>query len=345
MWPIGYIVASPLSPLQVERELPARNWRDPFEDLIAIENGGQMMSKESRERETEDLVGWIYQRAHDEISHINEVIGHSTRFLSFLQRLRSFFIRRDELDMVSYVDKEQIPQMRTVSQELLETGQGIISTLKEFENTDGLRRSDRMKTRGHWIASLVSNGALPGWDTQLCDSAGGHHWSIYKKVAPEESVGHTIYGDGLEFTEEELLLRFERGIPMQVGSPAWTSRDEFPKYEFATENQSDESTTNRAQWKNPPLRHSIYSQTTEAKRTKLSNGLFSTQVLIRNSFTDGRTEEEEIVDNTGKVFEEVSKAFAAFKDRKHSFLSASIDQAYEEEKALLRAVEMVEEGD
>ena len=52
MWPIGYLTASPYSPLSIEQQIPERNWRDAFEDLLALESGGEMIDPESRKKET-----------------------------------------------------------------------------------------------------------------------------------------------------------------------------------------------------------------------------------------------------------------------------------------------------
>ena len=48
MWPIGYILDSHYSPLRLERRLPNRNWRDAFEDLLAVEAGRDIISDEGR---------------------------------------------------------------------------------------------------------------------------------------------------------------------------------------------------------------------------------------------------------------------------------------------------------
>ena len=52
MWPIGYTVLSPYSPLSIERQLPNRNWRDAFEDLLALDSGGQMIEEAERKKES-----------------------------------------------------------------------------------------------------------------------------------------------------------------------------------------------------------------------------------------------------------------------------------------------------
>ena len=45
---MGYLTESPYSPFHLERELPNRNWRNAFEDLLTLESGGEMISDEKQ---------------------------------------------------------------------------------------------------------------------------------------------------------------------------------------------------------------------------------------------------------------------------------------------------------
>ena len=56
MWPVGNLIGSPYSPLHVEQAYPQREWRDAFEDMLAVESGGEMISSESRQEERQQLV-------------------------------------------------------------------------------------------------------------------------------------------------------------------------------------------------------------------------------------------------------------------------------------------------
>ncbi len=219
MWPIGYIVGSPLSPLQLEREIPESNWRDAFEDLISLEECGQMISHESREKEAEVAVCLVRQECYDAVSQVNEILERDSKFMSILQRTRKLAARRDNVGWISQIDKAALRE-RMRSQEFIDHGQNIISQLKELEQKDWPKQASRNKLRGHWIASLVSSGALPGWETRLYDSADGPYWSFDKKVASHESAEHVRGEDGLNITEDELFTRFERRLPIQLRHPA-----------------------------------------------------------------------------------------------------------------------------
>ena len=346
MWPIGYIVGSPFSPLQLEREIPERNWRDAFEDLVALETCGQMISHESRKKEAEVAARLLRQEAYDAVSQINEMLESDSKYVSILQIMRKLAARRENVGWVSQIDKAAL-RKRMRSQQLIDKGQDIICKLKELEQDNWAKHSSRSKPRGHWISSLVSSGALPGWESRLFDSANGICWSFNKKVASYESSDHVRDEDNLLITEHELSSRFEWGLPLQVGHPVWSTQSGgYPEFEYIpTVDPDDGSIIGYTEFKVPPLRHSICSQFTGTNRTKLTNGLFSTKVLIRNQFTDDRTEEKEIVDDTGKVLEEVKKAFIAMRDRKHGFELAWGDKRNEDAEAIITEQEMYEEDE
>ena len=97
MWPIGYLVGSPFSPLQLEHEIPERNWRDAFEDLIALETSGQMISRESREKEAEVAIRVARDEVHASITRSNELLARTSKHMSILQRSRKVAAGRNLL--------------------------------------------------------------------------------------------------------------------------------------------------------------------------------------------------------------------------------------------------------
>ena len=346
MWPIGYLVTSPFSPLQLEREIPDRNWRDPFEDLIALETCGQMISCESREKEAEVAVRVVRKEIPAAITRCNEILVRDSTYMSILQRLRKLAACRGIIGWVSEIDKIALLE-RTRSQELINRSQTLISQLDEIEQGSELRVSSHTMGLGHWIASLISSGALPAWESRLYHSANGKLWSFNKNIPPYGSTEQVDDQDSLEVTEGELISRFEQGIPLQISDPIWSTKNGgYPEIvQFPKVNPDDGSVVGYTSFKYPPLRHSICSQFTTVDRTRLPNGLFSTRVLIRNLFTDGRTEEREIVDDAGKVLEEVKKATMAMDDRAHRLFLAFRDKANEEEDATTTRLGMLENDD
>ena len=121
--------------------------------------------------------------------------------------------------------------MRTISQELIVTSQTIISKLDDMEQAGNPRVSSDTMLMGHWIASLISSGALPAWESRLYNSANGTLWSFNKKIVPHESTESTEQVDdqaGLDVTDDQLHSRFYKGIPLQVAHPAWSTKNGQP---------------------------------------------------------------------------------------------------------------------
>ena len=336
MWPVGYIIGSSYSPLQLEVEIPGRNWRDAFEDLISLETGGQIISNESREKEAEVAVRLVHQEGYDAISQVNDKLECNSKQMSLLQRARKLATRVKMFDKVSQLDKEA-HQNRMKAQEIIDIGQEIILRLQELEQADKQKQSSQGMKRGHWIASLFSSGALPGWQSKLLDSAAGHYWLFVKNDGD---------GDGLSITESEMSLYIEGGRPLEVGNPDWsTESGGYPEVERLYDVSPDDNSIVCTEFKVPPLPHSISIQAIGSERTKLPNGLFSTKVKIWNRYTDGREEEKEIVDDTGKVLEEVKKAMVAMANRKHRVTMALRDKEIKDQDASLKELEVYVKDD
>ena len=160
MWPIGYLLGSPFSPLQLENEIPERNWRDAFEDLITLETCGQMISCESREKEAEAAVRLARQEGHVAVSRGNEILARESQHMSILQRSRKFAARRGFTGLVSQIDKAALVE-RTRSQKYIDISQTLISELDKIERAGKPKVASVTMGMGHWIASLISSGALP----------------------------------------------------------------------------------------------------------------------------------------------------------------------------------------
>ena len=335
MWPVGYIIESPFSPLRLEMEIPERNWRDRFEDLIALETGGQMISNESREKQGEVALRLFCQESHDAVLQANEMLERYSKRVSIHERLGNFAARRGDFGVVSACES-QAHQLRMESQEWADAGQAIISELKKLEQADKPRQVRECMRRGQWISSLFSSGALPGWRSRLYDSHLGPYWSFDKGDE-----------DGISISDLDLRQHFQQKMPFQFMRPAWsTESGRYPEVQKVAQFDPDElSIPGYVEPKVPPLRHSLCSQITSTERTKLPNGLLSTKVKIWNRFTDNREEEKNIIDDPGKVIEEVRKAISAMTTRTHELQLAIADTRFKEADALITAVKDVENND
>ena len=335
MWPVGYIIGSPFSPLQLENEIPERNWRDAFEDLIALETCGQMISNESREKEAEVALRLLRQESHDAVLQANDMLESYSKQISLYPRARKIAARQGNFGMVSEFETAA-HRVRMKSQELFNSGQAIISELKKLEQADKPKLVRECMRRGQWIASLFSSGALPGWRSHLYDSAFGHYWSFDKGDE-----------DGISISEVELSNHFQQDMPLQFISPPWsTYNGGYPEVQQVANLGSDDlSIVDYTELKPPLLRHSLCSQSTSTERTGLPNGLVSTKVKIWNRFTDDREEEKHIVDDAGKVMEEVRKAMLAMTNRAYESQLAFRDKDFKECDALFTEIEVRENDD
>lgn len=68
MWPLGYILGSDYSPLYLELQYPNINWRDSFEDLLALESGKKMISAVSRQKEAVTANRILIESVREDIS-------------------------------------------------------------------------------------------------------------------------------------------------------------------------------------------------------------------------------------------------------------------------------------
>jgi hypothetical protein len=167
MWPMGYILRSPYSPFYLEREIPNHNWRDAFEDLIALDSGGEMISTESRKREEEVAARLYVEGVHSAVSHANETLKLDQRYLSQLHKWRAYAVRQKNTEMgdfIASIDTLHIPTHENHAKETVKLGEELIARLKENQTKDW--PGSRFKLKTHWIASLVSSGAVPEWQVR-----------------------------------------------------------------------------------------------------------------------------------------------------------------------------------
>ena len=318
MWPMGYIIGSPYSPFLVEKEHPNRDWRNAFEDLLALESGGDMISLESRKQEKAVAANFHWERASRCIEKLNRLNARdATGFALAQQALNLSKSPGNETDpsIVSWLENKlsgakQMAQRRVALAEMF----------KEREANRSQFTASRHKDRGQWMASLITSGALRGWSSALEDSEDAEFICLNKESVASEDA------DGITFTERELSEHIEDGKPLEQwtpGPPLYQVPHQSPDV-LADDHPSVEESVS------PPPEEAIYvsriperpyfsRQTTTAERIALPNGKMATRVVMRNYLTDGSVEEKVIVQEPGKVLQEVEKAKALIQDRMIGF--------------------------
>lgn len=211
MWPVGYIIGSPYSPFRVEQELPNRNWRNAFEDLLALESGDEMVSHESRKQEKAVAARVNWERA-------NHCIGKLSQYNA--REAPGFNLAQTILNELKSSEHETDPALSSwlmkkidIVKELAQRRVALAQTFKDREETRREWSASRHKDRGQWMASLITSGALRGWRSTLEDSEDGDVIHLTKDlVAPEDQ-------DGISLSERELHDHFEDGKPFEQGLP------------------------------------------------------------------------------------------------------------------------------
>ena len=316
-WPMGYIMASPYSPFRVEKELPKRDWRDAFEDLLALESGGEMISRESREQEKAVTVDLAWERARHCIKYVNKLNARDTSGYNVFQTAPNLAKSPGSQAQPSLV--ALINQQMELSRYMMQCRVEVAESFKaQAENSRALSAS-QCKDRGQWMASLITSGALSGWSSTLEDSEDGH----LIRLRTEAEDQH-----GIDFTERELYQHFDEGRPLMPGlpGPPWhevsyeplaVADDDYqPELEDSPPLPEQEQ---RVLMSRTPDRPCFSHQTSAVERILLPNGNIATKVLMRTYLTNGDVEEKVLVQEPCKVLQEVDKAWNCISDRRFGF--------------------------
>ncbi|KAL9132877.1 MAG: hypothetical protein Q9175_005950 [Cornicularia normoerica] len=336
MWPLGYILGSPYSPFNLEQQFPNFNWRDRFEDLLALESGKTMISAVSRQNEAATAARIRNESVHDDISRINQELQRNQDYVVLLQNLREVSSRRKDTAIVAMIDNEALPVQKQSAEMVIARGKALIATLSDLQD----KPASSYKMRVPWITSLISSGAMLGWESMVYDSADGFLADVYKTDSS---------GDGHMFSEMDLATIFTKGYRLDFRSPVWSTyggfyNNYYPQIEqLCPEGDADpdaEHTYNTIDNICP----SVLSQLTTVQRRKSWNGSIETRVVLKNRFTNGKEEEKTIVNDASKVLEEVEKAHSSVKDRHSAIGLALWELSYRKQKdALAVAKEMEDE--
>ncbi|KAL8781764.1 MAG: hypothetical protein Q9213_005847 [Squamulea squamosa] len=298
MGPLGYILDNPYSPLHIERTIPSRNWRDAFEDLLAIDLTGKMINTE--DRAAEDVVAARHR--YDDASQTIEALNYAMQNNQELEK-RAFETRRIAVNegdnvAVAEIDNSVLPGLRSSRENHIL--QGI--KLKEDYEKNKAATATCLKPRGQWITSLINSGALPGWRWTTRNSVDGQVVDIGRRDAPPELDA------GITVSELELAGRFEEGQPHGFGSPQPLPKEILqmlanwspPALETAIK-----APILRKFWPSPS---SVLFQAVETEPVQSPNGSAGVKVIIQNHLLNGEVATQEIVRQPGKVLEEIESA-------------------------------------
>ena len=136
-----------------------------FEDLLALESGKQMISAVSRQKEAATSYRLLNESVHEDISQVNQELQRNQDFNVLLHKLREISLRTKDAAILSKIDEDALPFQKKVSERAIADGKNLIASLTALQN----KPASSYKTRVPWIVSLISSGAMLGWESVVYD--------------------------------------------------------------------------------------------------------------------------------------------------------------------------------
>ncbi|KAL8765069.1 MAG: hypothetical protein Q9209_007730 [Squamulea sp. 1 TL-2023] len=298
MGPLGYILNNPYSPLYVERALPSHNWRDAFEDLLAIDLTGKMINTEDRAAEDVVAARNRYDDASQAIQLLNYTIQKNEELKKFALESRNVAVDNRDDGAVARIDNAILPELKALRENHISEG---IKCKEEYDK-DMAATATSLKTRGQWITSLINSGALPGWRWTVRNSVDGPTVYIRRKHAPPELDA------AVAMSELELNEHFEKGQPYNFDSPQPLPEEKLQMLVKNPPPAPDPAIGGSLLRKFWPSPSSILCQDVETEPVQLANGSPGVKVIIQNRLLNGKVATKEIVRQPGKVLEEIESA-------------------------------------
>ena len=299
MWPLGYILRNAYSPLRLERSFPSHNWRDAFEDLLALEAGRDMIHHLDRMAETRYASKNRYELASRAIANSNIGLQSLVQMRAETLEGRQEAVRDKQSNIVKYYDDHLLAMQKTEHDRLVLLAQ---STKSDFERTRNATASS-VKPRGQWIASLINSGALPGWEWSTSNSVDGPIMHFRRRDAPPE-MDTGLVG----VSELELEQIFENDQPYGFGVPALIPEEKIKAFINEDSDKYDHGIHPDPLRSFQPSQSSIIHQTAHAEPVRLPDGTMGTKVLFKNTLANNTVVTKAFVQEPAKVLEEVENA-------------------------------------
>ena len=297
MGPLGYILHSQYSPLRLETEYPSRNWRDAFEDLLALDLGGQMIPEAYRKAENTFAAKQRYHLASDAIALSNTLIRENKEIDSRITRLSKVATKSGDKELAAHLaDTTMLSELKAITSHSITRAQEA----KSRYESDQSKPASSLKLRCHWIASLISSGALPGWSWSERTSVDGPVVTFGRVNAPPELEASIATSD------KELSLQFVYRQPISFGSPQ-PFREDLLQALADGSLQAPESKSGSRESFNAS-QSSIMVQAGRAEPFKRSDGSTVTKVILDNNLANGTWKSQGFVQEPEKVFEEIHHA-------------------------------------
>lgn len=275
------------------------NWRDKFEDLLAIEAGRSMIPLENR-------------KAEDHFSAYRRYLD-----CSWIITRTNCAVRDDHQNVFPALKRRHEAALKRQDYQLADETENLCRSFKNIEaklvaNANHLRKSyekvryakaSSFKYRGQWMASVITSGAIPDWTSHVSNSMDGRVVSFSKqntdpKVEP-----------GLRVSELELVQHFEKGQPYQIAEPAPLPEDQIKIVLTAPPKPTRVvSSVHPFEEDLQPSQTSVIAQAARTETLKLPDGSSVIQILLTNTLANGTSVTKQFVQEPEKVLEEVENA-------------------------------------
>lgn len=173
------------------------------------------------------------RREPERIRKINELLQRNAADIACTQQLKAIYRRLIEQETWNEARKQACQHAMAFCEQDIDSQRESVKLRTSFAQTikstiDNPVPAWKMssaysKSRGHWIASLATSGALPNWSSGLGNSADGHVWE-YGKGIPYSN--DSKYECVMSVTEKELTELFEDGKHPMPGSPLPSPHDQ-----------------------------------------------------------------------------------------------------------------------
>lgn len=318
MWPIGFILDSPYSPLRLEQDLPALNWRDAFEDLLALEAGRSMIPEESRKAEDLFATANRYAIASWGISAVNYLLQDRQKLQAMFQEAHRKAMKQNDKRMAERISEKVLPSLKVNQERIAAYAQRCKA---EYEEQRDMSASN-VKPRGQWIASLMDSGALPNWYWLVRNTTSGPLMVFSRKDAPPG-----LETDGIDISELEILQHFEERRPYYFGSPAPLPVKETRAVIDGHSNREQIPVPNDPFEKFQPSKTSVMAQVARSEPVELPDGSIGSKTVITNHLANNTIVTKEFIQQPARLLEEVENARKSMEMVRVTISSISEDYA------------------
>ena len=298
IWPIGYILGSPYSPLRAELEMPSKNWRDAFEDLLALENGSDMIREDIRKAEDDHSAQRRFNLASFAIAKCNHDLNEDQKLEAEYRASREEAVKHKDHRIAQSITDDLLPYVKSVSEGRIAYA---VETKAHYERYKDWTMS-RRRMRGCWIASLIDSGALPGWKWGMHNSIHGPVMAFNKRDSSPETEA------SIRFSELEMQRVFEEGQAHSFCSPALLPTRATKALTNNTHTPKRHNLPSDPLQRFEPIKSPIVYQEGECDLVKRSDGSTGPSVEIRNVMVDGTTESKTFAQDPEGLFDETQGA-------------------------------------